>query len=54
MKSNTPLSIKAFIFTPAIIELILISVCIIVSGAVLAYEIYSMIMDTKNKRRIKA
>lgn len=43
MKSTTEMSVKGKIYTPAIIELVLIVACICVSLFVLAYEIYYMV-----------
>ncbi len=43
MKSTTPMEIKGRIYTPAIIELIMMVSCIGVSFIVLIYEIYQMI-----------
>lgn len=43
MKSTTPIEVKGRIYTPAIIELILMVTCMGVSFVVLAYEIYQMI-----------
>lgn len=40
MKSTTPLEIKGRIFNPALIELILIVLCMVLSFFVLMYEIY--------------
>jgi|JI10StandDraft_1071094.scaffolds.fasta_scaffold113764_2 hypothetical protein len=43
MKSTTPMEIKGRIYTPAIIELILMVCCIGISFVVLAYEVYQLI-----------
>jgi hypothetical protein len=43
MKSTTPMEIKGRIYTPAIIELVLMMACIVLSFLVLAYEIYQII-----------
>jgi hypothetical protein len=40
MKINTPIEIKAVIFSPAVIELVLLGICIVCSGLALGYEIY--------------
>lgn len=45
MKSTTPLKIKAKIFVPALIELVLIVVCIAVSLIILIYEIYELVKE---------
>ena len=37
MKSNTPLSVKGRIYVPAIMELVLIGLCIVASIVVLVY-----------------
>ncbi len=43
MKSTTPMEIKGRIYTPAIIELVLMMSCIALSFLVLVYEIYQII-----------
>jgi hypothetical protein len=43
MKSTTPLEIKGRIYTPAIIELVLIMLCIGFSFFVLSFEVYKLI-----------
>ena len=39
MKSNTPMLLKAHIHTPAMVEIILITLCLFLSMIVLTYEI---------------
>lgn len=52
MKSNTSLEVKGRIYTPAIIELILIISCIGISFIVLAYEIYLIIKSCKKRKEV--
>jgi hypothetical protein len=40
MMNNTPISIKALIFSPIILEICLVGICIVVSLIVLIYEIF--------------
>lgn len=40
MKSTTPMEIKGRIFNPALIELVMIVLCLVLSFLVLIYEIY--------------
>jgi hypothetical protein len=44
MKSTTPIEVKGVILSPAIIELFLLGLCIIVSALALAYELYKAII----------
>ncbi len=53
MKSNTPMNIKGRIYTPAVIELILLISCIAVSFIILAYEIYQIIKILRSKKATK-
>jgi hypothetical protein len=53
MKSSTPLEVKAFIISPAVIELVLLGCCIVASMACLAYELYLAVKVCKYKRDMK-
>lgn len=53
MKSNTELEIKGKIYTPALMELVLIVGVIAVSFLVLVYEIYQLIRAWKQGKKAK-
>jgi hypothetical protein len=52
MKSNTSMDIKLFIYTPAIIEFVLIAICISFSLVVLSYEIYQVLRKIIFNKRV--
>lgn len=53
MKYNLPLSEKARIHGPAILEIATIFICVIVSLACLSYECYHIIKDFIQRRKLK-
>ena len=54
MKSNTPVSVKARIYGPVVLELVLIGFCIVGSAAVLVRECYGMYQNyVVSKSKIK-
>ena len=53
MKQTTEIEIKAKIFAPALIELILIVLCIIFSLIILVYEIYEFVREWRWKNKKK-
>lgn len=53
MKSNTPMTAKGRIYGPAMVELLLIAICIVVSCVVLIRELYQMIRHCMNSRSKK-
>ena len=52
MKSNTPMLLKAHIHTPAIVEIVLITICLFLSMGVLTYEIVKLVMKYKADKTI--
>jgi hypothetical protein len=52
MKSNTPQKVTAHIFTPAIIELALLGVNIIVAIVVIIYEAYQMLTNKMKREKV--
>ena len=50
MKSTTPIEIKARLYTPALLQLMLILFCIILSFFVLVYEIYELIAEWRKEK----
>lgn len=46
-KSETPIQIKSFIFSPAIVEIIFIGLTVLISLCALIYEIYLLIKAKK-------
>lgn len=50
MKSNTSLAIKGRIYGPSILLLILLAVCIVVSGLVLGREIYQFVKKYRENK----
>jgi hypothetical protein len=53
MKSNTPLLIKAHLHSLALLEIIMIALCVFMSMSVLAYEVYKIILKFKKQKAIK-
>lgn len=52
MKSTTPMEVKGKIYGPAVIELILVMGCIVVSFFVLVYEVYFVVRECWDKRKV--
>jgi hypothetical protein len=53
MKSNTPIEVKGIILSPAVIELILLGLCIFFSAVALGYEIYNVIKAYRERKQRK-
>lgn len=53
MKSNTPMIVKAHIHTPAIIEIVMITLCVFMGLGVLVKEIWRIIRKFKSGRVVK-
>lgn len=51
MKSTTPIQVKGRIYAPAIIEIVLIGICIAVSAAVIVYEIYQTVVRWRAQKQ---
>ena len=52
MKSNTPMLVKAHIHVPAMVEIVLIALCVFVSMLVLTYEIVQMVKKFKESKTV--
>ena len=52
MRYNDELESKARIYAPAKLELVMIVVCVVVSGVCLVYEIYLLLKGKMMKKKI--